>query len=118
MPVRHARRFAGTAVLAVAALAAAAPAAGEPRCLDDANVCLDAVESEGTTRVSVVNHEAAPYSVRVVIDERHNLDASRPLPFRAVLEPGEERLLGKLTPHDARQPTRYELRWSAALGDA
>jgi murein DD-endopeptidase MepM/ murein hydrolase activator NlpD len=101
--------------LGLAWLAVAAGA--EPRCLDDAAVCLDAQEQGAKVTFSVVNREAAPYSVRVMITERHNLEPSSPLPFRAVLQPGEERVVGALTPRKPAEPTRYALRWSAAEGD-
>jgi murein DD-endopeptidase MepM/ murein hydrolase activator NlpD len=106
------------ALLALTALTAlAAPAFAEPLCLDDAQVCLEAQDEGARIRFVAVNREPAPYSLRVMPGERSNLDPVTPLPFRAVLEPGEERAVGELRVRDAKQPTRYELRWNAAPGD-
>jgi murein DD-endopeptidase MepM/ murein hydrolase activator NlpD len=102
----------------LALLLAAAPAFAEPLCLDDANVCLEAREEGSIIDLFAVNHEDAPYSVRVLVTERSNLEPVSPLPFRAVLEAGQERAVGSLRVRDAQQPTRYQLRWNAASGDA
>lgn len=104
--------------LALALGAIALPGHAEPRCLDDAQVCLE-VRDEGRTIAFVLaNHEAAPYTARVLVPERHNLEPLTPLPFRAVLEPGEQKVVGVLVVRDLGAPRRYALRWSAAAGDA
>jgi murein DD-endopeptidase MepM/ murein hydrolase activator NlpD len=102
----------------LALLLAAAPAFAEPLCLDDANVCLEAREGGSRIELFAVNREDAPYSLRVLVTERSNLEPASPLPFRAVLEPGQEREVGALRIRDAQQPTYYQLRWNAAPGDA
>jgi murein DD-endopeptidase MepM/ murein hydrolase activator NlpD len=106
----------GSPCLLAGLIAASHAARAEPRCLDTAKVCLEARETPAGVSFVVANHEAAPYSARIVITERENLEPRSPLPFRAVLEPGEERPLGLLAVRDAAKPTRYAMRWSAALG--
>jgi murein DD-endopeptidase MepM/ murein hydrolase activator NlpD len=106
------------ALLLLPALGAGSAAPAEPRCLDDARVCLEVHEQQGVVAFEVANHEAAPYTVRISLPERHNLEARAPLPFRAVIEPGQQQRVGSLVPRDPRQPTRYALRWGAAAGDA
>jgi murein DD-endopeptidase MepM/ murein hydrolase activator NlpD len=102
----------------LALLLAAAPAFAEPLCLDDADVCLEVREEGARIDFFAVNREEAPYSLRVLVAERSNLEPVSPLPFRAVLEPGQERAVGALLVRDANQPTHYSLRWNAAPGDA
>jgi hypothetical protein len=110
---------AATALLLFASLLAPGlRAAAEPRCLDEAQVCLEVREEGRTISFRVENREAAPHTVRIVVSERHNLLPLSPLPFRAVLEPGEQKVVGVLAVGRADQPTHYEMRWGAALGDA
>jgi murein DD-endopeptidase MepM/ murein hydrolase activator NlpD len=106
-------------LLLLAGLVAAADSArAEPRCLDAARVCLDVREERAAISFVVTNREAAPFSVRVLVTERHNLTPRTPLPFRAVIAAGEERTIGNLDVVDPGRGTRYEVRWDAALGDA
>ena len=99
-------------------LAPALRAAAEPRCLDDTQVCLEVREEGRAISFVAVNREAAPQTVRIVLSERHNLLPLSSLPFRAVLQPGEQKVVGVLAVGRADQPTHYEMRWGAALGDA
>jgi len=94
------------------------PGAAEPRCLDTARVCLDVREEATSLSFFVSNQEAAPFSARVLVSERHNLAPRTPLPFRAVIAPGEERLVGVLDVPDPAKGHRYAVSWSAATGDA
>lgn len=109
---------AATTLLLFASLLAPGHGAAEPRCLDDAQVCLEVRKEGRAISFVVVNREAAPQTVRIVVSERHNLLPLSPLPFRAVLEPGEQKVVGVLAVGRTDQPTHYEMRWGAALGDA
>ncbi len=94
------------------------PGHAEPRCLDTAQVCLEVREERTAISFVVSNHETAPFSARVLVTERHNLAPRTPLPFRAVISSGEEKLVGVLDIADPAKGTRYAVRWSAAAGDA
>ncbi|MGH0029046.1 MAG: M23 family metallopeptidase [Myxococcota bacterium] len=104
----------GVAVLGALLLCGAVHA--ERRCLDDAEVCLDTLSQDGTTRFVASNASALPYTFRVSVRQLKNLKASGAVPFRAVIAPGEERAIGTLTPRDARLSTGWSSSWSAAAG--
>jgi murein DD-endopeptidase MepM/ murein hydrolase activator NlpD len=117
-PRARSRRRRGAAWLLLYGLVVGAwPGHAEPRCLDTAQVCLDVREERTAISFFVSNQEAAPVSARVLVMERHNLAPRTPLPFRAVVAPGEEKLVGVLDIPEPAKGTRYALRWSAAAGD-
>lgn len=105
------------ASLLLCVVAGAAGAQAEPRCLDTARVCLDVREDAHSISFYVSNQEAGPFSARVLVSERSNLVARTPLPFRAVVAAGEEKLVGVLEIQDPAQNNRYVLHWNAASGD-
>jgi murein DD-endopeptidase MepM/ murein hydrolase activator NlpD len=105
----------GAFVLGVV-LCLAGAAHAERQCLDDADVCLDILEEDGTTRFVASNRTARPYSFRVAVDRLRNLKPSRALPIRAVIEPGEERTIGTLAPVEPGLSTSWNSSWGAAPG--
>jgi len=127
-PVRNARRAArggmGGCLVALAlalgaapgALGAGAAPAPDRICLDDAPVCLEIRESGALINFVVSNATLAPYTVRISASELDNLKPVAPLPFRGVVEPGDEVLLGTLAPVDRQAETHYLFAWRAALG--
>jgi murein DD-endopeptidase MepM/ murein hydrolase activator NlpD len=64
----------------------------------------------------VSNGTLAPYSVRVVATDLENLKPLVALPFRGVVGPGEERVVGSLSPIDPDRPVRFGSEWNAAPG--
>lgn len=87
-------------------------------CLDDAPVCLEAVQGDSTLSFSAENQTAAPYSVRVVFDELENLKSLVPLPLRAVLKPSDRQVIGKFARVDPEAGTHFHYRFGAALGSS
>ena len=66
--------------------------------------------------LSSSNRTAAPYSLRIAPAGLVNLRAVSPTPFRAVLEPGETRTVGRLAAMDPGRDTAWRYTWSAAPG--
>ena len=100
-----------------ALLSAAQPAAGEDRmCLDNAPVCIVAEPTEAGLSFVVSNRTAAPYSVRVTLPEHENLKPIGTLPFRAVVHPGADQVVGSADTIDPEEPIYYDYAWGAAPG--
>jgi murein DD-endopeptidase MepM/ murein hydrolase activator NlpD len=96
---------------------ASSPAVAEDRrCLDRTDVCLEAVRQGPVVRLRASNRTAAPQSLRITLPELTNLRPQGPVPFRAVLEPGEEREVGSLVARNPELTTAYRYEWSAAPG--
>jgi murein DD-endopeptidase MepM/ murein hydrolase activator NlpD len=91
-------------------------AGAEPECLDDADVCLEVVESGAHASVVASNRTTVPYTFRVRLEHLKNLKSLSAPPFRAVVRPGEEKVIGALTPIDPERPTSFKTSWGAALG--
>jgi murein DD-endopeptidase MepM/ murein hydrolase activator NlpD len=92
--------------------------ANDELCLDDAPVCIEAVQGDATTSFFASNKTHAPYSIRVAFEELENLEAVVPLPLRAVVPAGGRRLVGSLKTLDASTETRFRYRFRAALGSS
>jgi len=109
-----------TAAIAAAALitslAADASGAGERRCLDHADFCLEVVSDRAMVRFVASNRTPAPYSLRIAPRGLSNLRPVTQPPFRAVLEPGEKRVVGALSAIAPERDTGYRYAWSAAPG--
>jgi murein DD-endopeptidase MepM/ murein hydrolase activator NlpD len=102
---------------ALALLLAAAPATASDRmCLDAVPVCIESVERGPYLSFVVSNGTVAPYSVRVFPKDLENLKPLVPLPFRGVVGPGEEKVVGSLSPVDPDRPVRFGSEWNAAPG--
>ena len=102
---------------ALALLLAAATSAGSDRmCLDGVPVCIESVERGPYLSFVVSNGTLAPYSVRIVAKDLENLKPLVPLPFRGVVGPGEEKVVGSLSPVDPDRPVRFGSEWNAAPG--
>lgn len=95
---------------------AATPGFGEPRCLDDAEVCLEATKEGAIVRFLASNRTTAPQTLRISLHELSNLRPLTATPFRAVLEPGEDRIVGSLAAVNPDLGTRYRYEWGAAPG--
>ncbi|MDH3521237.1 MAG: M23 family metallopeptidase [Myxococcales bacterium] len=93
-----------------------ARAAGDRLCLDGIPVCVETRTLGAATRFVVSNESAAPYSVRIRVTELENAKPLAPLPFRGVVEPGTEQVVGSLAALDPSQPTHHSFAWRAALG--
>jgi murein DD-endopeptidase MepM/ murein hydrolase activator NlpD len=101
---------------AALALLLSAQARADRQCLDDAPVCLDILEQDGVTRFVASNATARPWSFRVAVDRLKNLKASRALPIRAVIGPGEQRTIATLAPVRPDLTTSWSSSWGAAPG--
>ena len=111
-------RFAYAFCFAWVWLIAGVGSASDRLCLDDAPVCIEAVQSGATVSFFVENGTVAPYSVRVAFEELENLKPLVPVPFRGVVEPGDRRVIGTLATRNARKHTRFGYRWGAAMGSS
>ena len=104
-------------LLGLGALSLARPGSANDRlCLEEVPVCVEVVQGNSTVSFFAENDTHAPYSFRVSFDELENLKSLVPLPVRAVVQPGERRVVGTLRSIDAAAPTRYRYRYHAALG--
>jgi murein DD-endopeptidase MepM/ murein hydrolase activator NlpD len=114
----HARwRAAAIAVgLIVASPGADASRAGGRQCLDEAEICIEAVSDRSMVRFVASNRTTAPYTLRIAPRSLSNLRPLSAMPFRAVLEPGEERVVGALSAIAPDRSTGYRYGWSAAPG--
>jgi murein DD-endopeptidase MepM/ murein hydrolase activator NlpD len=107
----------GAVICALALLLPAAPASGSDRmCLDGVPVCIRSAERGPYLSFMVSNGTLAPYSVRIVATDLENLKPLMPLPFRGVVGPGEEKVVGSLSPIDPNQPVSFGCEWNAAPG--
>lgn len=117
---RTGRRPVGGTLLALlplgAWLAAASAGAADVRCLDRVEVCIEAIREGSLVQLRASNRTGAPQSLRVTLPELSNLRPIGSVPFRAVLEPGEERVVGSLSARNPELPTAYRYEWSAAPG--
>jgi murein DD-endopeptidase MepM/ murein hydrolase activator NlpD len=112
---RRGRPLAKLAALLAASLAATT-AVAESQCLDDVEVCLDVSAEGAVVRFVAANRTQAPQSFRIALRELGNLRPLGAAPFRAVLEPGEQRLVGSLAARDPELPIHYRYEWGAAHG--
>ncbi len=87
-------------------------------CLDDAPVCIEAVQGDSRLSFFASNHTNAPYSIRVAFEELENLEALVPLPLRAVVPAGDRRVVGRFKTIDDAKGTRFHYRFRAALGSS
>ena len=111
----HAKR--ALALWFTLALSGAAQAA--PNCLDHAEgVCLEIVRRGSYTSLVASNRTTSPYTFRVVPTQLSNLKPLTSPPFRAVLKPGEEKVVGSLTPIREGRGTSVATRWNAAHGSS
>lgn len=115
---RAARALGAVAAVCAAALLFTSPAGASDRmCLDHAPVCIESEERGPYLSLLVSNGSVAPYSVRVLATELENLKSLVPLPFRAVVEPGEQKkVIGSLSPIDPARPISFGVEWNAAIG--
>jgi murein DD-endopeptidase MepM/ murein hydrolase activator NlpD len=111
-------RLLATLAFTVSVLATPPAYAKDELCLDDAPVCIEAVQDGMSLRFLVNNQTNAPYSIRVVFDELENLKAQNPLPIRAVVPAGESRGIGSFKTVDPSLGTRFRYRFHAALGSS
>ena len=91
----------------------APPLYAEPECLDDVDVCLE-VKDGAIVRFVASNRTAAPHSLRISLQQLSNLRPIGTTPFRAVLEPGEQRVVGSLASENPELGTHYRFEWGAA----
>ena len=109
------RELAGALCVLGAAFASPARTA-EVRCLDQADVCVETLREGASVRLLASNRTRAPQSLRIALPELTNLRPLGAAPFRAVLEPGEQRVVGSLVAHSPELPTGFRFEWSAAPG--
>ncbi len=96
----------------------AGSARAERQCLDDADVCLEILENGAHVTLQASNRTHAHYTFRVQIKQLRNLKSLSALPLRTVLRPGDEKVIGALTPIRRDRPTSFETSWGAALGSS
>jgi murein DD-endopeptidase MepM/ murein hydrolase activator NlpD len=102
--------------LLCAGLLAVPASAAEVRCLDQTDVCIEAKREGAIVRLLASNRTRAPQSLRVTLPELTNLRPLGPVPFRAVLEPGEQRVVGSLAVRNPELGIAYRYEWGAAPG--